>query len=599
MENIRIWRSPYTTFGGLNSLCPPSLTDETILAEKVYTHEVLKEIAESGFNGIWLHAFLANIVKSETFPEFGKYSCCHLESIQRLIARCAGHGIKVYLFCQPVRSVALKNTSFWEAHSEVLGQIEKSQEQVLPESMDEELEMGCLCTSTEPVKKLLRESGEYLAENLPGLGGLILITASEYPGHCYSHRRKENPTIWSPLIECPRCKEREPREIVAEMIRLMHEGVRKYSREIKIIAWNWGWTGYIEAPCTALLEKLPEDTIIMAGFEQGGSMELAGRPSHPVTEYSLTYPGPSPVCTKMLEEAERLGFARMTKLQIGTTHELGSVVSFPLMESIYEKASYHRNDPSLGYMGCWNFGNMVSANTAGFNYFLRKETSSDKKQALKDFASYYFPSCKEEWVLAAWETFGKAAENIPFAIPFLYNGVHAHALSYFEIYRPEPLRGGSPGTSYLPCEKRGDDLSKSCCSEGLPWTLDEIITSLSKMGAIWSVGCDLLEKGLAPVSSQNGEKELGNAVTVGALWESAAHAYRAYRLRLNWKEEKKEELLRIIREEIETVEKALPYVEKDVRLGYHGEAGIRFFDGESMRKKLSFLKEMEDRLEKS
>lgn len=596
MENIRVWRSPYTTFGGLNSLCPPSLTDETVLAEKVYTNEVLEEIAQSGFNGIWLHAFLANIVKSEAFPEFGEHTSIHLESLRKLIERSARFGIKVYLFCQPVRSVALKNRAFWEKHSDVMGQIERSSEQVLEETLNESLEMGCLCTSTEPVKQLLRESGGYLAKNLPGLGGLILITASEYPGHCYSHRRKENPTIWSPLIECPRCKEREPWEIVAEMINLMHEGIREYSRDMKIIAWNWGWSGYIAAPCTPLLEKLPKDTIIMAGFEQGGFMELAGRPGHPVTEYSLTYPGPSPVCTKMLEEAQRLGFTCMTKLQIGTTHELGSVVSFPLMESIYEKASYHRNNPSIGYMGCWNFGNMVSANTVGFNFFLRQETSSNKKQALADFASYYFPSCDPAWVLAAWETFSRAAENIPFSIPFLYNGVHAHALSYFEIYRPEPLKGTDPGTSYLPCKKRGDDLQKSCCNEGLPWTLDEIITSLSKMGAIWEEGARMLARGLSSTSSPNGAKELGNAVTVGALWESAAHAYRAYRLRLDWKEEKKPELLRIIREEMKTVEKALPHVEKDERLGYHGEAGLRFFDGESMKSKLEFLKAMEEKL---
>lgn len=60
-NQYRIWRSPYSRFGGLNSLRPDDTTDETVTAVDCYTDDVLREIAENGFNAIWLHSVLANI----------------------------------------------------------------------------------------------------------------------------------------------------------------------------------------------------------------------------------------------------------------------------------------------------------------------------------------------------------------------------------------------------------------------------------------------------------------------------------------------------------------------------------------------------------
>lgn len=71
-NQYRIWRSPYSRFGGLNSLRPDDTTDETVTAVDCYTDDVLREIAENGFNAIWLHSVLANITHLDIFPEFGK-----------------------------------------------------------------------------------------------------------------------------------------------------------------------------------------------------------------------------------------------------------------------------------------------------------------------------------------------------------------------------------------------------------------------------------------------------------------------------------------------------------------------------------------------
>ena len=96
-ETIRIWRSPYTSFGE-NSQAPDDLLDETVAAESVYTDQALAEISKSGFNGIWVHGLLHHIVTEPIFPELGENADAHQENLRSLIARAAKHSIKVYIY---------------------------------------------------------------------------------------------------------------------------------------------------------------------------------------------------------------------------------------------------------------------------------------------------------------------------------------------------------------------------------------------------------------------------------------------------------------------------------------------------------------------
>ena len=129
---------------------------------------------------------------------------------------------------------------------------------------------------------------------------------------------------------------------------------------------------------------------------------------------------------------------------------------------------------------------------------------------------------------------------------------------------------------------------------GHEYSLDEIISALGKMGVIWEIGAELMEEALA--SCPDDRKELGNAIVCGCLWRSAENAYRAYRLRKEWSDEKVHEMRRIILAELETLHKALPRVEKDPRLGYHGEAFACFFNAESIHAKEDFLQKELKRL---
>lgn len=124
MKDIRIWRSPKSAFGEFREK-PIENEEETITAENVYTDDVFKEIAQNGFNAIWVHGFIHHLVSTNEFPEFGVNAETHLDALRKLIARGNKHGVKTFIYMQPPQAIPLSDTTFWQAHADVAGQIEQ------------------------------------------------------------------------------------------------------------------------------------------------------------------------------------------------------------------------------------------------------------------------------------------------------------------------------------------------------------------------------------------------------------------------------------------------------------------------------------------
>ncbi|MCK4983273.1 MAG: hypothetical protein KAS17_10140, partial [Victivallaceae bacterium] len=465
MDTIRIWRSPCSPFGERKRL-EDDRESETFIAEQVYTDDELSRIAGAGFNAIWVHGLLRQVVNSPVLPELGINCDLHLNTLRKLIDRAVKHGLKVFLYMQPPRALP-SDHPFWEKHPEAGGHIE---ERLPAADSSANIDYRCFCTSQPIVKKYLRSASEILARELPGLGGIIMITASEYSSHCIARCGNTLGAMGEKIIvstTCPRCAKREPAEVISEIITLMRDGIRAASDTMEILAWNWSWTFYYDKPCREIIERLPKDVILMTGFERGGKQDYCGRKDTVVNEYSISYAGPSEQCREALAAANECGLRTATKLQFGTTHELATAVSLPLIGNIFRKADFMRRNKIVGFMGCWNFGNMLSANTAAFNYFLSEDAPANESSALQTFAADYMPGCKPEEAMKAWYTFATAMLNYPFGIPYLYAGPTNYSLSYTP--RPEALNDILAGRSWLN-DERGDDLS-GCLSD---FSLDEV-----------------------------------------------------------------------------------------------------------------------------
>ncbi len=565
----KIWRSYQSFYAGAASNTPDELTDETVTADGVYTDLELQRIADAGFNAVWLHGLLHHIVRTAPYPELGVNAEYHVIRVNRLIERAAKYGLKVFLYLQPPRAVERGNTVFWDNHFEDGG---------INVDFYNGAKVRTFCTSVPSVKKWIADASEQVAKSMPELAGIILITNGEFPSHCLNSNNNAKEI-------CPRCAERPLAEVIAEIINMVREGVRRQSKKMEVIAWNWAWE-YTDAE--SVISQLPEDIIIMNDFERDGYMDLPDYPHFHFMEYSLAYPGP---CDSYLRTKDILchyPHRLMAKLQLGTTHELATIPCLTAVYSIFHKAAYLKKNPPAGFLGCWNFGNLPGSNIEAFHFFLMGKDFDNEETAVKAFAAFRFPKADPKILISAWKKFRNALLYFPNVYTVLYYGPQNFTLGYTAIYKTAPLEGVPAGRSWH-LDPRGDDFNQMLDQD--VFTLDQIIERFEKLSGLWNIAVIELTKALC---DDKYPSELRNAKVAGAAFTSTFNTLRIYRMRKNWNNSCLHEFLDIANAEKTLLESILPDVEADQWIGYHAEPHGWLFDAESIREKIAFLKKFSE-----
>ncbi len=575
---IKIWRSAYSHMGALEKK-GNDLHGETVTSIEVYSDEVLSSIADAGFNGIWIYGILKDIVPSKYFSEFGRNSSVHIKNVNRLIDRAAKYGVKVYLLMQPPRAVDAES-DFWAHHKDIGGGMTS----ILSDD-GVPMTLRSLCTSTDQVKNFLFDSSAAIAQSFPDLGGVILITASEYPSHCIGRTGRvidAKGGVQDIPVTCSRCRKRSAASVVSEIITLVRNGIRSCSSDIDLIAWNWSWSSFYEKPYREILALLPDDIIIMSGFERGGRKQILGK-ERPIDEYSLSYPGPSDTIQLTAGILSKRKMRLAAKLQIGTTHELATVPNIPVIGTLYEKVAALRKMGIRDFLGSWSFGNMLSANTSAFNFFMDMKDLPDRNTALKRFAAYYFPGCRPDFVVEGWNAFSRAMDYYPFSLSFLYSGPLNYTLAYPLNFLP--VSDKPSGRSWL-MDHRGDNLDSSL----LDFSIEEVISALQLLSENWRKGVDLFNKGLEGLDIPHAREERDTAGVCYHVFRSALNTYRVYQLRKNFSPNNEGTYKKILRDELENLEAVLPVIKRDKRFGFHSEAQDYMFSADTVQKKMENLR---------
>ena len=580
--NPRIIRSPFSDYYG----------DEIENCLQDYPERYLKEIAREGYNGIWLRVILGEIVSSTPFPEFGNKGKEQLASLNKLVAKAGRFGVKVYLYlCEP-RGFRAKDP-FWQRHPEVKGQPATFQT-----TGGEDGLYFALCSSTAAVREYLEESSFNLFRQVPGLGGVFLITASEHHTHCYSHFSKPQKKFSDPNIEawakakflCPRCRNRQPTEVAAEIIRLINRGVKSAAPEAEVIAWTWSWYIIEPDPQKKLIALLPKDVILMSDWERGGQKKVCGK-RYPLDEYSFSYPGPSPRFKKQLEIAKKRGIRTMAKMQIGTTHELASVPYLPLPHLLAAKMQKLNEFRVDGYLGCWIFGGNVSPMSKLAGRMSQRPWVSPN-EAIKELAEDEFGEKSAVAVIRAWRCFASAWRKYPFSIPFLYYGPINYATTYplsLNVKKKPPTAGWRP----LPRDKKGHLLLGDNLEVWVkPFGAQIIIKAFQEVLKVWEMGVAILRRAWEKdKQNQRLKEELNLTKHIALSVRSTINIIRFYLLlRKDRKNKVLLQIKKIFKAEIEIAIEDKKLLKFDKRLAYHPEAHTHLFTLKDLDYKISLLR---------
>lgn len=352
-----------------------------------YPDGYLKQMAAAGVTGVWLQGVLPKLAPFPWDPAQSEHYQKRLENLRRLTARAKRHGIGVYLYLNEPRSLPL---AFFTAHPELRGAVEGDH--------------AALCTSSPEVQRYLTDAVATVCRAAPDLAGIFTITASENLSNCWSHGGG---------AACPRCATRGPAAVIAEVNRLLRDGIRQAHSSARLIAWDWGWP---ESAAHAIIDLLPPDATLMSVSEWDLPITRGGVDSV-VGEYSLSSVGPGPRAQRHWGWAHDRGLKTLAKIQAANSWELSAVPYLPVVENTARHAANLRAANVDGLMLGWTLGGYPSPN---LEVVAEVGSGASEEEALQRVAVRRYGAEAAPSVVAAWKAFSAAFREFPFHIGLVY-----------------------------------------------------------------------------------------------------------------------------------------------------------------------------------
>lgn len=506
---------------------------------KSYPEGLLQRLAAAGVNGVWVHTVLRTLAKDPAFPEFGEGCETRIEGLRTLVARAKKYGIDVYLYVNEPRAMP---ASFFEARPE------RAALRGVPAG-----ESVRLCTSHPEVRRWMSDALASVFTQVPGLGGVFSITASENPTSCASHRQQ---------AKCPHCAGRAYAEIIAEVNATLAQGVARGSATAKTLVWDWGWD---DAQAAEIIARLPKACWLMSVSEWSLPIERGGVKST-VGEYSISAVGPGPRAARHWALARAAGLHTAAKVQVGATWEFCVIPYLPALDLVAEHARNLSSAGVNGLMLSWSLGCYPSPNLEVFQAF--SKASEDLGAVLDRVAEKRYGRAARPAVRQAWTAFSEGFREYPYHISTVYQGPQHMGPANPLYLRPTGYKATMVGLPY-------DDLQ----AWRAVYPADVWIGQMEKVRDGFARGCGLFEQACGSMEGparQAAQRELGlfqaarlhfdscaaQARFVAARDQLAAAADEAARTRL------RAEMRSAARAELETAKQLLPLVRADSRIGF-------------------------------
>jgi len=501
---------------------------------------LLQRLAAAGVNGVWIHTVLRTLAKDHAFPEFGADCEKRIAGLRTLVARAKPYGIDVYLYMNEPRTM---HTSFFEARPE----------RAAMRGVAAAGDSARLCTSHPEVRRWMSDALASVFTQVPGLGGVFTITASENPTSCASHRQQ---------AQCARCKGRSYAEIIAEVNATIAQGVARGNPGAKTIVWDWGWD---DTQAEELIARLPKTCWFQSVSEWSLPIERGGVKSA-VGEYSISAVGPGPRAAKHWALARAAGLKTVAKVQVGATWEFCVIPYLPALDLVAEHARNLASAGVNGLMLSWSLGCYPSPNLEVFQAFAKGDTEIGP--VLDRVAERRYGKAAAPLVRQAWTAFSEGFRDYPYHITTLYQGPQHMGPANPLHLKPTGYRATMVGLPY-------DDLT----SWRSIYPAETWIGQMEKVRDGFARGCRLWAQ-IVPQTSgprqQDVRRELGLFRAAELHFASCVNQTRfiAARDTLSAAADDasrsacRAEMRKAAQNELATVKQLLPLAQADSRIGY-------------------------------
>lgn len=512
-----------------------------------YPDGLLEKLAEQGVNGVWLHVVLRQLAPGgPDFPEFGKDHGRRLENLRQLVNRAGRYDIDVYLYMNEPRA---QPVAFFENRPEIAG-----------------LTVGNLklmCTSVPRVRQWIRDSLTYVFREVPNLGGVFTITASENPTNCaYGGRHRD----------CPQCGMRTDAEILVEVNQTIAEGVHRGNPDARTIAWDWGWRGNGDA--SDIVAALPKSVWFMSVSEWALLLNRGGIEQR-VGEYSISAVGPGPRAQRHWKVAKEAGLKTVAKVQLNVSWELSSVPFLPVLELVAQHCMNLARVGVDGTMLSWSLGGYPSPNLQVAKRFY-DHPAADSNEVLMSIAIERYGAEAAPHARQAWAAFSIAFEQFPYDGSVLYLAPQQIGPANLLYRKPTGYRASMVGIPY-------DNLTRWRGQ----YPAKVFVEQFEKVAEGWTAGLDQMQQVVDLTDGERrtlAESDLRVAQAAGLHFASVASQARFVMARdaviasegnKTDRADSIKQILQILSAEIDHAKQLYHIAKADSRIGY--EASNHYF----------------------
>ena len=349
---------------------------------------LIARLAERGVNALWFHVVLSSLSTDARYPEWGRDAVRRRDTLRKLVARAARHGVKVFLYLNEPR---MQPESFFSV---------PGREGMRGAPARTGAGYRSLCTSDPAALEWLEGCLADLFSDVPGLGGVFTITMSETPTHCASQFNVMQK-------HCRKCAGKPYEFFIRQVNEAVLRGVKRGDPSAEVWYFDVGWE--VDGTDKKVISSLPEGGSLLLWSEKYMPFEQAGR-MHKVTEYSISHPGPAPRALGLWEMATKAGLGCVAKLQVSCSWEISAVPYLPAMDLVAQHARNLAESPVESVMLSWSLGGYPSPNLALFGEFRRGDSVDS---VLDRTASKIYGASAVPAVRRAWSAYSQAFSNYP------------------------------------------------------------------------------------------------------------------------------------------------------------------------------------------
>jgi dienelactone hydrolase len=511
----------------------------------IYTDGLLQRISRDGFNAIWMWLNTEEAaMNSRIFPELDDPETpARLARIDDLTRRAKRFGIDVYIY---LGTGYHHNVPAWfyQKYPELKGYGWGSpMETTIPRVRDYQAEI---------VGNIFRHA--------PELKGMVVI----YDGEGFYHSGINERT----RQQCRTCRDMTQEEISLQVLNNLNDAMLKYGGPDKeLIAWSY----WLNVPWTEeVIAKLPKNVIVQSDFSKSG-LVVRDDVRHFTGDYNLTLVGPPDVYVRHHEVARAAGLRFITKTEHAVSQEFIFVPYIPAMEQWMRRIEKIREFDAIGLFANWcHYGYLASVPAQLLNE-MAFDPVPPRGEVLESIAARAYGRKAAPLLVRAWQHFSDGIRQFPYS-----DGV---------ARVPGPLQKGPSNPFFLDPNIKHFGRWRAWQNDlgwTNPWGPDIAAKYLSAVRVEFLKGATLLDEASAAAGQHRdaiqAERRIvtlleSSLLTVLHLIEWHRERDRFYAAAEGARGEMAASLERILIAERANVQRVLPVIEADSRLGIASEGG--------------------------